>query len=267
MRTVHGSSTDGMITRRVQLLILPAVLAAFLSAPAAAQSYAELRADAVKKCEAVDPSEYQSGLAFNPDGMRSYYLRSGCFQDVAAKFRDESLCAQVKERWSLLWSSWAFSEKQCRKLVAEGEAKDREILDELKARQLAKGVKLRDFTIDRYGNRRDFVVVPVLERGESHNYMLHVEILLPEGGVVPVAAVTRQLWGNENMRIQVRQDDIRQRFFGFRLDYRYRVRATLVLDVGYGSGFGRWSDAEAERIFPTAERSQVVIKELTFRPE
>jgi hypothetical protein len=247
--------------------VLPTVLATFLSAPAAAETYAELRATAVQKCEAVDPSEYQSGLAFNPDGKRSYYPRSACFQETATRFRDESLCVQVKERWSLFWSSWAFSEKQCRKLVAEGEVKDKEILDELKSRQLAKGVKLRDFTIERYGNRRDFVVVPLLERGESHNYTLRVEILLPEGGVVPVTSTTRQLWGNENLRIQVRQDDIRQRFFGFRLDYRYQVRATLVLDPGYGSGFGRWSDAEAERIFPTAERSQIVIKELTFRPE
>jgi len=247
--------------------VLPVAMTAFLIAPAAAQSYAELRADAVKKCEAVDPSEYQDGLAFNPDGMRSYYPRSACFQETATRFRDESLCALVKERWSLLWSSWAYSEKQCRKLVAEGEVKDREILDELRSRQLAKGVKLRDFSIERYGNRRDFVVVPALERGESHTYTLRVEILLPEGEIVPVTAITRQLWGNENMRIQVRQDDIRQRFFGFRLDYRYRVRATLVLDVGYGSGFGRWSDAEAERIFPTDARSQVLIKELTFRPE
>jgi hypothetical protein len=247
--------------------VLPAVLLACLGAPAAAQSYAELRAAAVRKCEAVDPSEYQSGLAFNPDGMRSYYPRSACFQDVAAKFRDESLCALVKERWSLLWSSWAYSETQCRKLVAEGEAKDREILDELRSRQLAKGVKLRDFSIERYGNRRDFVVVPLLERGESHRYTLRVEILVPEGEVVPIAAIIRELWGNENMRIQVRQDDIRQRFPGFELDHRYRVRAALVLDPGWGSGFGRWSDAEAERIFPTDARSQIVIKELTFRPD
>jgi hypothetical protein len=256
-----------MVAIRARLLVLPAILAVCLVAPAAADSYAELRSAAVKKCEAIDPSDYQSGLAFNPDGMRSYYPRSACFQEAAAKFRDESLCALAKERWTLLWSSWAYSEKQCRKLVAEGEVKDREILDELRSRQLAKGVKLRDFSIERYGNRRDFVVVPVLERGESHSYTLRVEILLPEGEVVPVTATTRQLWGNENLRIQVRQDDIRQHFFGFRLDYRYRVRAVLVLDVGYGSGFGRWSDAEAERIFPTAERSQIVIKELTFRPE
>ena len=71
-------------------------------------SYAELKSAAVKQCQAIDPAEYQTGLGSNPEGYRSYYVRSACFQQVAAEFRDEALCAEVR-RGSLLSSSWAYS--------------------------------------------------------------------------------------------------------------------------------------------------------------
>src|SRR5262249_47719011 len=60
-------------------------------------SYDELKAAALKQCQAIDPGAYQSGLLFNPEGYRSFYVRSECLQKTAAEFRDESLCAQVKE--------------------------------------------------------------------------------------------------------------------------------------------------------------------------
>ena len=36
--------------------------------------YAEARSKAVTACEAIDPSQSESGLIFNPDGYRSYYV-------------------------------------------------------------------------------------------------------------------------------------------------------------------------------------------------
>src|SRR4029453_8074325 len=95
-------------------------------------SYDELRSAAVKQCQAIDPAEYQSGLFFNPDGYRSYYVRSECFQRTAVQFRDEVLCAEVRQRVSLLSSSWGYSRTRCRELVAQGVAADRKTLEEIK---------------------------------------------------------------------------------------------------------------------------------------
>lgn len=64
--------------------------------------YTELRMAALKQCQAIDPADYQSGLFFNPDGYRSYYVRSECFQKTAVQFRDDALCADVRQWVSLL---------------------------------------------------------------------------------------------------------------------------------------------------------------------
>jgi len=55
-----------------------AVLGGWPPTPAAASggSYDDMRSAAVKRCEAIDPSQYQTALFFNPDGYRSYYVRS-----------------------------------------------------------------------------------------------------------------------------------------------------------------------------------------------
>lgn len=243
------------------------VLAGWLIDPAtAANSYVAMRSAAVKRCEAIDPSEYQSGLALNPEGYRSYYARSACFQGAAVMFRDESLCAHVKERWSLLSSSWGYSGKHCRKVVAEGAATDRKALEETKSRYLKEAVKLRDFRIERNGNGRDFDIVPSFDPGYAHGYSLRFELVGTRATEesVPVASSGFYLRGNENIRIFVRQADIRKRFPRFELAQPYRVRGTLILDVGNGGQSGMWSDAVIGRIFPVAERSQSRVKEVTF---
>ncbi len=94
-------------------------------------NYDELRSAAVRKCQAVDAGEYQTGLFFNPEGYRSYYARSLCYLQAAIAFRDIELCALVKRRRALFSSSWGYSESNCRKLVSEGIAKDREVIDRL----------------------------------------------------------------------------------------------------------------------------------------
>jgi hypothetical protein len=63
-----------------------------------AATYEEQKLAAVKSCRAIDPAEYQSGLIFNPEGYRSYFVRSECFQRTAVRFRDESLCRILRER-------------------------------------------------------------------------------------------------------------------------------------------------------------------------
>ncbi len=87
-----------------RIMAVPIVLA--LATAAFGASYDEQRLAAVAACEAIDPRDYQSGLLFNPDGYRSYFVRSECFQRVAREFRDSSLCEQVRQRRSLFVSSW-----------------------------------------------------------------------------------------------------------------------------------------------------------------
>ena len=74
-----------------------------------ASDYASMRSSALAQCGKIAPSEYQTGLLFNPDGYRSYYVRSECIQKVAIQFRDALLCAQVRRRYSLFSSSWGIS--------------------------------------------------------------------------------------------------------------------------------------------------------------
>ena len=112
-------------------------------------SYDELRSAAVTKCQAIDPAEYQSGLFFNPDGYRSYYVRSECFQRTAVQFRDEALCTEVRQRFSLLSSSWGYSRARCRELVGQGVATDRTTLEEIKRLYIKGAVTLRDFRIEK----------------------------------------------------------------------------------------------------------------------
>lgn len=245
------------------------VLAGWLIDAAAANNYAEMRSAAVKRCEAIDPSEYQSGLAFNPEGYRSLYVRSACFQRAAVMFRDESLCAQVRERWSLLWSSWGYSGKRCRALVTEGAAADRKSLEEMKSRYRKAAVTLRDFRIEMNGNGRDFDIIPSFDPGYAHGYTLRLEIVDAgaAGESVPVATSGFHLGGNENIRLFVTQADMRRRFPRFELARPYRVRGTLILEVGNGGQGGMWSDAFIERVFPVSARSKSLVKEIAFGAE
>lgn len=248
--------------------LIAVVLAAWLpgAAAAAANRYADMRSAAVKRCEVMDPSEYQSGLFFNPDGYRSFYVRSACFQDAAVRFRDESLCARVKERWSLLSSSWGYSGRHCRKLVAEGAAADRKTLEEMRSRYLQGAVTLRDFRIERNGNGRDFDIIPSFDGGYAHGYTLRFEIIdAPDAaGSVLLDSSGFYLKGNDNIRIYVRLIDIRSRFPRFELERPYRVRGTLTFDVGTGGQSGMWSDAFIARVFPLMERSKGLVRDVTF---
>ena len=123
---------------------------------AANNDYMQQHAMAVSACEAIGAREYQSGLALNPDGYRSYYLRSQCDQKAAIRFRDIKLCAKVRQRRALFSSSWGYSKSNCKKLVEEGIAKDRDAIEQMKKEYAQGHVQLSDFRIERNGNGRDF---------------------------------------------------------------------------------------------------------------
>jgi len=237
-----------------------------IAAPLFAASYDELRAAAAKNCRAIDPAEYQSGLFFNPDGYRSYYVRSECFQRNAVQFRDAALCAEVKQRPSLFSSSWGYSSARCRELVAEGIAADRKILEEIKRQYLQGPMHLRDFRIERNGNGRDFDIIPSFTGSYAHGHTLRFEIVRADTGQESVLLHSSGYYvdDNSNLRIFVRQEEIRARFSEFALGRAYRVRATMVLDVGNGGQAGIWSDAFIERVFSMRERAQSITREIRF---
>lgn len=252
-----------MISRRLSVIAL--TLAALLAASnARALDYAEARSKAVQACEAISASESQSGLLFNPDGYRSYYVRSKCFQDAAVLYRDVMLCDQVRERRSLLFSSWGYAPARCRQLVTQGEARDRSELEKLKRAYAAGGIRLRDFRIERNGNGRDVDIIPILAGTYAHGYTLTFEIMPDSGAPQLLYTTGSYLDEKSNLRYYVPQPTIRERFPAFALNRSYTVRATVTLDVGVGGQSGYWSPAFIERVFPVRERTQSMSKAAAF---
>ena len=227
--------------------------------------YETERASALKACAAIDPEAYESGLAFNPDGYRSYYKRSECLQAAAARFREEPLCKEVKERWSLLWSSWAFSEKRCRELVAQGIAKDRPLIEAIRRGYAARPVKVVNFRLQN-NQGLNYTLYPKLEPGYQYRYTLRFELVAPDapGGAVLFGTYAGPLSGIEALGINATVADLRQRFPAFAPGHSYRVRATAVLEVPNGGASLMWSETFIEKYFPRAERTQVMEKDADF---
>ncbi len=230
-----------------------------------ASDYQALRSRAVADCEAIDAAAYQTGLIFNPAGYRSYYVRSECFQRIAVQFRDASLCAQVRRRSSLFFSSWGYSEKQCRKEVAAGLAADEETVAGMRQRHRQGAIRMHDFRVERNGNGRDFDIVPSFTGDHAGGYLLRFEIL-PEASGEPVLVHSNgyHLDGRNQIRIFLRQDEIRDRFAGFAVGETYTVRATVILDIGRGGQAGWWSEEFIDRTFPERERSRSLERQVRF---
>jgi hypothetical protein len=242
-------------------MLLAAVLAAKAVA-AAGPGYDQLRAAAVNACEVIAPDDYQTGLFFNPDGYRSYYVQSECFQRVAVEFRDDSLCASVRERRAWLSSSWGYSEANCRKLTAAGVSADEQVLNDVKQRYQQGAVTLRDFRVEPNGNGRDFDFIPEFTGAFAHRYSLQFEVLDGDRGVV-VDRSEFHLDASSNIRVFVRGHLLRG-LVEAAPGHTIRVRATLTLEVGQGTPSGRWSEAFIERVFPARERSQSIVREARF---
>jgi hypothetical protein len=254
-----------MVRSRLVGLFAITLFLVFGPSAASAFDYVEWRAKAVKACEAIDPSESQSGLIFNPDGYRSYYVRSKCFQEAAVAYRDPALCAQVRQRRSFFGSSWGYTADRCRRLVADGLARDRSELQAMKTSYSAGGITLADFRVERNGNGRDIDIIPAFTGTYAHGYTLTFEIV-PDSAASPALLHTSgyHLDAKSNLRLYVAQADIRQRLSGFALNRAYQVRATVTLDVGFGGQSGYWSPTFIESVFPQRERSHSIVRQATF---
>jgi hypothetical protein len=250
--------------RRAKAIFLALIIGPTASSVVSGASYDELKAAALKQCQTIDAGAYQTGLLFNPKGYRSFYLRSECLQKTAAEFRDESLCALVKERPSLLSSSWGYSPPQCTKLVREGIASGERALTEMKDSYRRGALQPSDFRVERNGNGRDFDLIPSFAGSYAHGYVLRFEILAPDNKFALLHSAGYYLDGRSDLRIFLRQEEIRSRFGAFIPGQLYTVRATSILDIGSGGPAGRWSEPFIERIFPLRERSQSLDREVRF---
>jgi hypothetical protein len=250
--------------------VLASCLAALgLTSPSLDSEYDVRRAADVSKCQAIDAAASQSGLYFNPDGYRSFYVRSQCFQETAVRFRDRTLCAHVKERRSLMSSSWGISASQCQKLVAQAVAADRRTLDDLKRQYVNGHMTLRDFRIEPNGNGRDFDVLPDFAGETAGRYEIAIDILPSGHGAAPIRIHSSGYYIDRraNLRIFLKREDLQRQFPGFVAGRRYTVRATLSFTVPTGTGDARWSDAFVDSAFPARERSQSIARDIEFQGE
>jgi hypothetical protein len=235
-----------------------------LVAQTSTSSYGTARAAAVRTCEAINPNEYQTGLAFNPDGYRSYYVRSECFQKTAVQFRDVTLCDRVRQRHALLSSSWGYSSGNCRTLVAQAVDADRRELEETRRQYLTGSMVLRDLRIERNGNGRDYDVIPSFAGANGHGYAIAIEILRPGGSPITVHADGYYVDPRSALRIFIRRQDIEARFPAFEPGRSYQVRAVAIFSLPANGGSRFLSDTFVERVFPLRERTQSVVRDVRF---
>jgi hypothetical protein len=228
-----------------------------------ASDYTERRAVAVQTCENIDKNESQTGLIFNPDGYRSFYVRSECLQKVAVQFRDASLCSQVRRRWSV-FSSWGISSSNCRKLVAQKTGSDRTALEELKRAYVTGAMRLESLRVERNGNGRDFDLKPTFAGSYPHGYLLTFELLPPNHAPVLIHSNGYYVDQPSDLSIYIRQSDIRARFPEFELNHHYHLRATITLSVPVGDMDSTWPDSFVESVFPARERSTAITIDAEF---
>lgn len=246
----------------VLVALLVALVPSMEQAPVPA--YDTMRAAAIATCDAIDESAYQTGLAFNPDGYRSYYVRSECLQRTAVQFRDVTLCDRVRQRRAIFSSSWGYSPANCRTLVARAVEADRTEIAEIRRRYTSGAMRLRDVRIERNGNGRDYDVVPVFEGTAGDGYTITIEISPPGGRPVVVHTDGYYVDPRSALRIFIRRQEIAARVPAFAPGRSYQVRVTATLSLAAGGGGRFLSDAFLEGLFPLRERMQSVSREIRF---
>ena len=232
------------------------VMVVLLTAQTTPSTYDTAKAAAIKTCDAIDANAYQTGLAFNPDGYRSYYMRSQCLQKAAEEFRDRTLCDRVRQRRALLSSSWGYSPGNCRTLVGQAVDADRKEIEEIRRRYLASSMVLGDFRIERNGNGRDYDVFPSFEGADGHGYIIAIEIVPPGGRPVAVHTDGYYVDPRSPLRLFIRQQDIKTRFPAFESGRSYQVRAIATFTLPVGGGLRFMSDTFLETVFPGTDDVQ-----------
>ena len=222
-----------------------------------AAEYDDALQRAVLLCEQINPRESQTGLLFNPEGYRSYYLQSQCFQRGAQEFRALNLCDRVRRRLALFSSSWGYSRNNCRELVNEKIDKDRNEVSQLRQSYLAGPVRLVSVTLERNGNGRDFDFIPRFADGFATGYTLEYWLHDAAGNRHLILAHGNSLVGaQDNLRIFLRRDQLVTRYPGWESDRSYELEVTMGLSIGYRKIDGWLREDLLDETFPAQERLQ-----------
>src|SRR4029079_6540579 len=96
--------------------------------------------------------------------------------------------------------------------------------------------------VARNGNGRDVDVMPVFSGAFAYGYALRLDVVTGAGPRL-ISSSRYYLDGKNDIRICIRQADISAAVPQFQLGSPYRLRSTLVLDIGMGGQSGYWSDA------------------------
>jgi hypothetical protein len=227
-------------------------------------TYEAARAAALKSCEAIDATAYQSGLALNPDGYRSFYLRSECLQRTAVRFRDPASCDRVVRRRALLSSSWGYSPQNCRTLVDRGFEVDRLEVAELRQRYLSSAMVLRDVVVLRNGNGRDYDIKPVFAGASGTGYIITVEITAPDGRWIPIHTNGYYADPRSELTLFIRREEIAARVPAFEAGRAYQVRVTTTYSLPAPSDARVMSEAFLETAFPRRERERTITRTVRF---
>jgi hypothetical protein len=222
-----------------------------------AGDYESRLAAALARCEQIPAMESHTGLIFNPDGYRSYYGRSACYQRLAVDFRDADFCEKVYRRYALFSSSWGYSEKNCRRLVREAVVGDRAEIERLKDAYSRAPVLAVDFKLQRNGNGRDFDLKPVFTDGFASGYSLEFLLLNSANEWISIYKQGVHLGSSEQrLNFYIKKGDIVALLPEFDDGQTYLMALDIIAAVPMGRGNARWPEAWLEQVWPQAERSQ-----------
>ena len=184
----------------------------------------ELKAAEVGRCRSIDPEAYATGLLFNPAGKKTFYKRSSCLFELARKYRDASLCAEVRERKSMFFDGSAFTRASCEQSVREALAGD-------PAREISDIKRLAEARWFRNGNGRDLDLHVQMSGSYPHRYGLTVLMLGDDDEESRV--LWRDAYGlrgrDHQLRVRIPGPDMAAAADALGVQPPYRVRVTFAL--------------------------------------
>lgn len=232
----------------------------------AASAYDSSLAERVAACQQIDGNEYQSGLLLNPEGYRTYYTRSVCFQRLAIEYRDANLCKEVRRRYALFSSGWGYSARNCRLLVDQKLTEDRDEVRGLRQNYLATPMSMSQLTVEPNGNGRDFDFIPRFDDGFPYGYGLVFRLIDDNGEPHVVLEHGGYLGGRDtNLRLFLTRTDLLARYPALEFNRPYSLEVSVTLDVGLRKLDGWLRTDVLEQEFPYRERTNILSTSVAFR--
>ncbi len=236
------------------LVICGLLLSAYVQA-----DYRERLAAAKARCETIPARKSHTALWFNPEGYRSYYERSMCYQELALHFRQPQFCQRVRQRRSLFGSSWGYSEQQCGKLVRQAISQDAASIEKLRDIYIHNPVQLIGVKLRQDGNGRDLDVLPVFSAGARQAYRFSVFIVDARGQrhrLIEQAFSLGQ--AKPSIVLFVKRGKVMRAAPGFSPSAPKLWVFELELVLPAGRGQALWPPAWLENRWPRAQRVQAV---------